>query len=418
MLFKRFTHILFVIFIFSVLLFYFVGSVSAEDPTPTPTPTPTTTTDNSKEKSDLQSKINDLQNKVADTQKQEKTLSSQISVMDNQVKLTEFRIESTQEQIDNLEKDISTATKKISMLEKSLDELTKVLLNRVVATYQAGSIDPIQGMVLSKNASDLFTKMNYLKLIQEHDKELLYETQQAKTDYANQKNIFEDKKKKIEALKIQLEAYTKQLDADKKNKQVLLTETQGSEANYQRLLNEAKAQLAGFSRFVLTQGGASILSGQTKCDDWGCYYNQRDSQWGNNSLNGTQYTLASDGCLVTSMAMVYTHYGSRNVNPQSINSNSSNFASYYPAYLKYSISADGKSSQRVGTTIDATLRNGDGDPVIVGVHAYGGTHFVVLVSGSDGNYIMNDPFVENGYKISFNSHYSVGSIFEINKVVF
>lgn len=414
MLFKRITHIYFVIFIFSLFLLCSSSLIHAQETTATLTPT--TTPDNSKAKSDLQDKINDLQSKIADTQKQGKTLSAQISVMDNQVKLTEFRIQSTEEQIDNLEKDISTATKKISNLEKSLDELTKVLLNRVVATYKAGSIDPLQGMVLSKNASDLFTKMNYLKIIQTHDKQLLYETQQAKTDYANQKNIFEDKKKKVESLKIQLEQYTKQLETDKKAKQVLLAETQGSEANYQRLLNEAKAQLAGFSRFVSSQGGASILSGQTKCDDWGCYYNQRDSQWGSNALNGTQYTLASDGCLVTSMAMVYTHYGSRGVTPSTINSISSNFASYYPAYLNFRIIADGKSSERTGTAIDSSLSNGD--PVVVGVHAYGGTHFVVLVSGSGGNYLMHDPFVPNGAKVSFTEYYSMGSIFSVQKVVF
>ena len=43
------------------------------------------------------------------------------------------------------------------------------------------------------------------------------------------------------------------------------------------------------------------------------------------------------------------------------------------------------SATRITASIDAMLESGN--PVIVGLHAYGGTHFVVLVSGSDGNHI-------------------------------
>ena len=140
---------------------------------------------------------------------------------------------------------------------------------------------------------------------------------------------------------------------------------------------------------------------------------------GGSSLNGTQYTLASDGCLVTSMAMIYTHYGHRNVTPQTINSISSNFASYYPAYLKFAISADGSSSQRVHAALDSEL--GAGRPVVVGISYDGGPisdHFLVIVSGSGGNYIMKDPFTPNGNNIPFTSKYSVSSINDVYKVVF
>ena len=78
----------------------------------------------------------------------------------------------------------------------------------------------------------------------------------------------------------QLETQNQQLAQQKQAKDTLLAETQGQEAIYQQLLAAAKAQLAGFSSFASNQGGATILSNQTVCDDWGCYYNQRDGQWG------------------------------------------------------------------------------------------------------------------------------------------
>ncbi len=57
-----------------------------------------------------------------------------------------------------------------------------------------------------------------------------------------------------------------------------------------------------------------------------------------------------------------------------------------------------------------------GNPVVVGVRAYGGTHFVVLVSGRRGNYIMRDPYIPGGKDINFSDHYSVRRIFGVTKV--
>lgn len=381
------------------------------------TATPTPTTSDAPNSSEIRKKIADLEKKVSDLKSQADSLSSQIGVFDSQIKLAEFRIEATKRQVSDLTLDIDSATKRVKNLEGSLSNVSKVLINRIITTYEVGGIEPIHVLAASSDISDLVKRANYLKLVQEHDKRLMYNAQQARNDYTNQKNIFEDKKKKIEALKSQLEDYNKELDVQKDSKKKLLSETEGDEANYQKLLQQAKAQLTGFSNFTASQGGASLLSGQTVCDDWGCYYNQRDSQWGGNSLNGTQYTLASDGCLVTSMAMVYTHFGHRGVTPQTINSNPGNFASYFPAYLKYTITADGATASRVGSQIDSELSAGR--PVVVGISYDGGPspdHFLVLISGSGGNYQMNDPFTPNGHNIPFDSKYSVGSIKDVYRV--
>lgn len=402
------------------LMLLFQGNIFAyaDDPTPTPTPSTsvTPTPDTTSQANALQSQINELQSKISSTQAQEKTLSSQISVMDSQIKLTQLRITSTQSQLTQLNSDISVATNKITNLETSLTDITKVLLNRIVATYQDGTTPPLQLFVSASDAKDLVRRANYIKLAQEHDKKLIYDTQQAKMDYENQKNIFENKKKQIEALKAQLTTYTAQLDGEKKTKQQLLSETQGSEANYQRLLAQAKAQLAGFSRFTVSQGGSSLLGNQTVCDDWGCYYNQRDSQWGGQALGA--YSLATDGCLVTSMAMVYTHMGHRGVTPATINSDANNFAAYERAWLKKTITADGMTTNRIGADIDSELSAGR--PVIVGISYDGGPyadHFLVLIGGSSGSYMMNDPYTPNGHNISFRGRYPNARIVEIEKVV-
>lgn len=374
-------------------------------------------------KEDLEKQIQDLQAKISDLQGQEKTLSSQIAVMNGQISLTELQITSTKQQIQDLTLDIDTATKKIDNIEGSLDKLTKVLINRVVATYEVGSAPSLQALLTSSDINDFVKRANYLKLAQAHDKRLIYDTVQAKNDYANQKNIFEDQKKEVEALKVQLEDYSAQLDQEKSAKADLLAQTQGSEASYQSLLAQAQRELAGFASFADTQGGGA-LGGQTSCDGWGCYYNQRDSQWAGILINGQgsgcngSCTILRVGCLVTSVAMMASNKGHRDISPADVaTSGNQNFSAGTADLRKGTISVKGINITRttIAGSLDPSLVQ-DG-PVIVGFY-YGpfGTHFVVIKSYTNGQYIMNDPYTAGGKDKNFSDYYSLGSIFEVDRV--
>lgn len=398
---KIFSFVAIYIFLFVI---FSKGVILAQEATPTPTPT--VSSDDAKVQ-DLQKQIADLQDKISSLQGQKKTLSSQISVMDSQIRLTQLRISATKQEIATLTKDITTTTKKIDNLEKELDMLTEVVLNRIVATYEVGSLQTFQILFASNGFSDFLSRVSYLRIAQANDKKLIYEAQQAKIDYANQKEIFENKKVKVESLQKQLVAYTTQLDQDKKSKQVLLDVTNNDEAHYQKLLQEAQAQIQAFKSFASFQGGASILPPQPSPDGW--YYNQRDERWGKNLIGSSPEQVWAVGCLVTSVAMVMKQSGS-SVNPLDIAANSSYFFSN-TAYMLLPWGG-GKFSSTWGYdqgAVDGRLSSGK--PVIVGLKAgVYGMHFVVLKSGANGDYVMNDPW--NGPNLKFTDHYSTGQIFQ------
>jgi peptidoglycan hydrolase CwlO-like protein len=184
-----------------VTFFLFVSARIVHSQTDTPTPTPA---------QDNTQAINDLQNKINAAKAQKQTYSTQIELIGNQIKLTEYKIEATQEQITSVTLDIDTTSKKIASLQGTLDTSIAVLINRIIATYEVGTIQPFQILLTSNNASDFFSRLNYLKLAQAHDKQLIYDTQQAKVDYSNQKTILEDKKKQLANLQQQLQTQTTQ----------------------------------------------------------------------------------------------------------------------------------------------------------------------------------------------------------------
>lgn len=246
---QRIQQYFFLSLIFLVCLVSIVGTIHAQ--TPTVTPTPTVSEDKKKSKEE---EIRQLEQKVADLRGQAKTLSNQIAAIDSQIKLTQLRISATEQQIDELSADIDTAGKKVSKLETSLTDITKVLAKRIVATYQTSTIPPVQVLLTSGSVSDFLDKANYLKLVQAHDKELVYATEQAKQDYANQKDILEGKKQKVEELKEQLVGYTQQIESEKASKNQLLRVTQNDEAKYQQLLAQARAEYAAIQGIVSGNG--------------------------------------------------------------------------------------------------------------------------------------------------------------------
>lgn len=227
---------------FTLLMFFQHKAVWGQTASSSASPTASPNTDEQMKK--LQDQINNYQSKVSDLQNQGKTLASQIKIMDNQIILTELRIRSNKGQMGLLAADIAAASEKINNLEYSLQNVTKVLLKRIVATYQAGEIQPLYVFLASQNLSDMVNKSQYLRFVQKHDKQLIYNTVQAKQDYQNQKIIFEGKKQKLESLQKQLDQYTAQLDQQKKDKQSLLSVTKNSESEYQRKLAEVVRELS------------------------------------------------------------------------------------------------------------------------------------------------------------------------------
>ncbi len=344
------------------------------------------------------------------------TLSSQINYLNNQIQLTTFQIQSIKKLIDSLTTEIDQLAKEVDNLEQMLLKQTELLQKRVPESYKRQTnVNTLETILFSNNLFDLIQKVQYIKKVQQEDWRLFAVYKKTQDNYNERKIKRETTKTKQQAAQKDYEQKNAQLAQQKQTKDLLLAQTNGQEVIYQQLLTQAKAQLAGFSSFASNQGGATILSNQTVCDDWGCYYNQRDSQWGTVALNHTQYTLASDGCLVTSMAMIYTHLGHKNVTPLTINSNPLNFAAYYPAFLNRTIVADGMTTTRIAAAIDSELNANR--PVVVGMrYGNGDTHFIVLISGSSGNYTMNDPFIPNGHKIAFKDYYSLGSVYEIDRI--
>ena len=215
---------------------------------------------------DLSAKIVCLEDVTAKCGKQRVDLTSQINYMDNQIKLTTSKITQTQLKIDQLEEEIAALSAKIDRLEESLGHLSEVLLVRIVETYKRGNTPTFHLLFSSGGFSDFLTRLKYIKIVQAHDKKLMFQMQETKDNYTDQRQVREEKKQEQENLRRQLEQQKATLAQQIKDKQTLLEVTRNDERRYQELLAAARAEQAAFEgamrqALALLKNGTPIEEG-------------------------------------------------------------------------------------------------------------------------------------------------------------
>ena len=330
---------------------------------------------NNQEMVSLNQQIATYQAELQQVGANKKTLQAAINGLDlqkkkvqTQISLTQYQIQTTQLQIQQLGGEIADTQQTVAADQTSLGAYLRSL-------QKADAKPLIQQMLSSGGLVESWSDLNQTLQIQNGIQNEMQTLKEQEDNLSSSQTASQQKQNTLTAQQQSLTAQQQSLVSTEQSKSQLLTETNAQEATYEKLLAAAEAELNSFSAFAANAGGSKLLGNQTTCDSWGCYYSQRDSAWGSLPLDGTKYSMAADGCLVTAMAMVLTHYGYKDVTPETINANPNNFAAYYPAYLLTSINVDGQTASRKTATIDATLATGN--PVIVGINAYGGTHFVV-----------------------------------------
>lgn len=357
----------------------------------------------------LQNQISQYQQKIQELQGQANTLGNQIASYNAQIYLTSLKIQETQAQIDLL-------SGRIDQVSTSLENLKTAFSARAVETYKMSRVDgPVFLLLTSKSLDSILSNFHYLEEAQNADRNLLDKLQTAQTTYENSKKQSEDLQK-------ELQNENNLLNSQKSAKQTLLAQTQGSEANYQRLLAQAQAQLSSLAGFAQSVG-VTLIPHQDLSDGWGKYFNQRDSQWGNVAINSSSYSIAEAGCLITSYSMVVSHFGG-SILPSDVATNPANFWISTALFLKPGPTANGHSAEDVDNPYQQGNQNlkdalNSGAVVIAGLSKDGGPypnhysdHWLVLRSVDGDSFKINDPLYAGAMNVSLNDHYSGWTIIQ------
>lgn len=230
-----------------------------ETPTPTPTPSPTSTPTSSPtpspDTSALEKRILEIQQEQAKVQdeldrlgKERKTLTSTIGILDRQIKLKNLEIEKASQELAKLQAEIEQLAQTLEKLQNDLVKIEEVLTKRIRATYKKGALSALELLFSSESFADFVNRFKYLQLIQINDRQILYQTQQARATFTDQKEERERKEAEVASLKAKIEAENAALKTQKAEKDRLLAVTKNDEKRFQGMLAQLQAELESINR--------------------------------------------------------------------------------------------------------------------------------------------------------------------------
>jgi peptidoglycan hydrolase CwlO-like protein len=347
------------------------------------------------EKAEAFQKILDLKNK------QEQTLNNQVDVLNAQTGRLQSQISLNQNKIGELNNQIDELEKRIKSHQDSMDR-QKIMLSNLIQEYAiTKQEDPVDIFVTNNNLSDLFGKNDRIAQMESEVKDLYDNIKSIKTNLENERDSIKNKKKEIISEYASLQDKKSDLNDTIDQKQSLISQTQGEEEKYQKLLErveQEKAELLDIDELGAGLSADNYDKPSSKyfaSTDW--YYSQKDSRWGNKTIGNSKTLMKSYGCAVTSVAMVFNYFGG-SINPGQLAKKSifswdliswpDTWSS--PDLELVSGSAHGNVSW---SKIDSEIKNGN--PVIVYIQktkGSGGHYVVIHHKTSDGKYVVHDPY--------------------------
>ncbi|MBP6989289.1 hypothetical protein KBB48_00760 [Candidatus Shapirobacteria bacterium] len=351
-----------------------------------------------------ESELNDLK---AELIKNSSTLSSQIKLISVQIAQTQLKIKQTTNTIATLKKSIVELTGKIGNLDVSLNDLSAVYINQTVQNYKLQKRIPAYTLFTSNNLNDYLKTYKYLSRVQKNSQDTLVNMETTRTNLDQEKQIKAQKQKELEVLEKQLAKQQKDLTAQNTIKNQLLQTTQ-------KQLNDVLAQLNALRNFSSAYGSTCLDSAQGGGSD-GNFYSQRDRRWCANTIGYSSDTIGAVGCYISSIAMTFKKLGS-DITPAAYAAIPSNFQ-YNSAYASNPNPPSGYTYKKLGyssSVVDSELKNGRYVIAQLSMKTVSGMHFVVIISGSNGNYKIHDPWF--GADQNFSDRYSLSSILSLRLI--
>jgi peptidoglycan hydrolase CwlO-like protein len=205
--------------------------------------------------------------KLAETGEKRQTLESAIAYLNTQITLTQSRINETTYQIEQLEEEISQLSGKINILNISLTKLSTLLLKRITATYKQTKIHPFSLFFSSKGFSDFISRYRYLKAAQVNDRQVIFEMEQARSNFDAQKTTKQEKQEQVLGLQTELVSQKSLLAQQQSAKKKVLEQTKNDEKKYQELLARTRAEFEAIQNVLAGQGDETevgdVSEGQT-----------------------------------------------------------------------------------------------------------------------------------------------------------
>lgn len=143
-----------------------------------------------RELKELESKLNEIDTKIDTNESKQYKIISEINRIENDIRSLDNKITNLNNEIEQKEIAIKNAENELIALEEELETKREILAKRIRVMYKAGEVGYIEVLLGSKDFKDLLNRVEVVKKIVKHDKDLI--------------GLIEENVAKIDKLTIQL----------------------------------------------------------------------------------------------------------------------------------------------------------------------------------------------------------------------
>ena len=194
----------------------------------------------------LEQQAEQLKGTIFQTQTEAATLKNQIANLKNQIASLKTQISLTGKKIDKTKIEINDVQNNIFNTQEKIDK-QKNTIGRLLLFMDRMDKDNLLSIILKNNdLSDYFRQTQSAITVSANLMNLVDDLQNTEDRLNENKDNLEGKKKDLESLKQQQNAQKISLDQATKDKDQLLRDTKGQEAEYQKMLAEVERQESVF----------------------------------------------------------------------------------------------------------------------------------------------------------------------------
>lgn len=184
----------------------------------------------------IESQISVQQSLLDKAQNQHQTLQTQIDAFDAEIKKTQLQIQAINLTITQLSDDIGAHNTTLSQLSDQLAAEKESLAQILRQTQVLDSYSAVSVALGSQNVSDFFSDLDAFASIKRSLSDSFSQIQQTSSSTEAEKEALQARLAEQEQLRTVAQLAKQQVQAQEAEKQTLLDETKGVEANYQKLI--------------------------------------------------------------------------------------------------------------------------------------------------------------------------------------
>jgi len=225
-----------------------------------------TVSDSQKQLDNINGSISDKKDKLNDINKNREEVQKQIDSLDSETSTLSGKITDINVELNSVSAKLSKAQSDMELAEKKLDEQNTMFRNRIKAMYTTGNITYLEVMLGSENFSDMVSRMEWVEVIIEYDKNLIEEIKKEKALIEEKKAELTEQKNKIQTLKADADSKYKELEQKTSAKQTLMASLEKDKAYYERMIAAEEQQAARIKEMIRqmqSQGSGSKTPTET-----------------------------------------------------------------------------------------------------------------------------------------------------------